>query len=274
MFANVRFGDKAFRCILVLVAALAFIELVLPLASVIWVSFFKNEIINFPPKGYTLDWYKNAWSMPRFRDGFVTSIKVGAVATFVSMLVGVPAAIYLARTEFRGRETIQAILLGPLIVPGIVAGSALFMFLIEFEIVSGIQIAQTFGGLCLAHSLIALPWTVRLVTASLVGVNRQLEEAAATMGARPLTAFWRVTLPAIRPGVFAGALFAFVISFVDLEKSLFLVGPGATTLPIAIINYLEWSIDPTIAAVATVQISAITLVMVITDRFFKLTRAF
>lgn len=274
MVALSRSGGKSFSILMVGVAVLAFIELILPLASVIWVSFFKNEIINFPPTGYTLDWYKNAWSMPRFRDGFFTSLQIGLVATIVSMLVGVPAAIYLARTQFAGRETIQAILLGPLIVPGIVAGSALFMFLIEFEVWTGVQVAQTFGGLCLAHSLIALPWTVRLVTASLVGVNQQLEEAAATLGARPFTAFWRVTLPVIRPGIFAGGLFAFVISFVDLEKSLFLVGPGVTTLPIAIVNYLEWSIDPTIAAVATVQIAAITLVMVVTDRFFRLTRAF
>lgn len=255
-------------------AAFAFFILVLPLATVIWVSFFENKIISFPPTGYTLAWYQAAWEMPRFRSGFWMSIQLGAVATAVSLLVGVPAAIYLARTDFRGREAIQSILLGPLIVPGIVAGAALYMFLIEFEIVTGVQVAQTFVGLCIAHSLIALPWTVRLVTASLVGMNRQVEEAAATMGARPFTVFRRVTLPAIRPGVMAGGLFAFVISFVDLEKSLFLVGPGATTLPIVIINYLEWSIDPTIAAVATAQIAAITLVMVVTDRFFKLTRAF
>ncbi len=269
-----RSGDKIFRIAITGLAALAFLELIVPLASVIWVSFFENKIINFPPKGYTLDWYANAWSMPRFREGFLMSIKVGFVATMVSMLVGVPAAIFLARTQFWGREMIQTILLGPLIVPGIVAGSALFMFLIGFEVATGVQIAQTFAGLCLAHSLIALPWTIRLVTASLVGMDRQVEEAALTLGARPFTVFRRITLPAIRPGIFAGGLFAFVISFVDLEKSLFLVGPGSTTLPIAIINYLEWSIDPTIAAVATVQIAAITLVMVVTDRFFKLTRAF
>jgi putative spermidine/putrescine transport system permease protein len=266
--------DKIFQFTIATVAVLAFVILIAPLASVVWVSFFQNKIISFPPTGYTFHWYQAAWDMPRFRDGLWMSMQIGTVATSVSLLVGVPAAIYLARTDFRGRETIQSILLGPLIVPGIVAGAALYMFLIEFEIVSGVQLAQTFAGLCLAHSLIALPWTVRLVTASLVGMNRQVEEAAATMGARPLTVFWRVTLPAIRPGVMAGGLFAFVISFVDLEKSLFLVGPGATTLPIAIINYLEWSIDPTIAAVATAQIAAISLVMIVTDRFFKLTRAF
>ena len=265
---------SAFDITMIALAALAFFILVLPLASVVWVSFFENKIINFPPKGYTLDWYKKAWDMPRFRDGFFMSVKVGAIATFASILVGVPAALYLARTKFPGREAIQTVLLGPLIVPGIVSGTALFMFLIEFEVITGFQLAQTFTGLCIAHSLIALPWTVRLVTASLVGMNREVEEAALTMGARPLTVFFRVTLPAIRPGIVAGGLFAFVISFIDLEKSLFLVGPGATTLPIAIINYLEWSIDPTIAAVATVQIASIALVMIATNRFFKLTRAF
>jgi putative spermidine/putrescine transport system permease protein len=274
MRALVRSSDRFFHLAIAAIAALAFLELILPLASVVWVSFFENKIINFPPKGYTLDWYRNAWSMPRFRDGFLVSLQVGVAATLISMLVGVPAAIFLARTRFWGREVIQTVLLGPLIVPGIVAGSALFMFLIEFEVFTGVQVAQTFAGLCLGHSLIALPWTIRLVTASLVGMNQQLEEAASTMGARPFTVFRRVTLPAIRPGILAGGLFAFVISFVDLEKSLFLVGPGTTTLPIAIVNYLEWSIDPTIAAVATVQIAAIALVMIITDRFFNLTRAF
>jgi putative spermidine/putrescine transport system permease protein len=267
-------GRKPFDWAIMIFAGLGFLILLLPLASVIWVSFFDNSIINFPPKGYTLEWYGKALEMQRFRDGFVMSLQVGAIATLVSMVVGVPASLYLARTEFRGREVIQSVLLGPLIVPGIVSGAALFMFLIEFEVIIGLQLAQTFAGLCIAHSLIALPWTVRLVTASLVGMNREVEEAALTLGARPPTVFRRITLPAIRPGLIAGGLFAFVISFVDLEKSLFLVGPGATTLPIEIINYLEWSIDPTIAAVATIQITIIATVMILTNRYFKLTRAF
>jgi len=253
---------------------IAFVMVVAPLFAVAWVSFFDNKIISFPPRGYTLNWYAAAWEMERFRDGFLTSLKLGIVATLVSLLVGVPASVVLARGAFRGRELVQSILLAPLIVPGIVAGAALYMFLIEIEIATGVQVAMTFGGLALAHSLIALPWTVRLVTASLIGADRQLEEAALVMGARPLTAFWRVTWPVIRPGVVAGGLFSFIISFVDLEKSLFLVGPGSTTLPIAIVNYLEWSIDPTIAAVATVQIVVIAAGLIVGDRYFKLTRAF
>ena len=164
--------------------------------------------------------------------------------------------------------------MAPLIVPGIVAGAAVYMAFIEVESATEIPLAGTFPGLLLAHVLIALPWTVRLVTASLLGLDRGLEEAAKSLGAGALTVFRRVTLPMIRPGIVAGAMFSFVVSFVDLEKSLFLVGPGRTTLPIQIISYLEWSLDPTIAAVATIQIAIITLALVVSDRVFNLTRVF
>ncbi|TNC14493.1 ABC transporter permease [Methylobacterium terricola] len=266
--------QRSFKPAMTAGCAAAFAMVLAPLVAIIWVSFFDNKIISFPPKGYTLAWYAAAWDMPRFRDGFVTSLELGAVATLVSLLVGVPASLVLARGRFRGREVVQSLLMAPLIVPGIVAGAAFYMLLIEFEVLTGIQIATTFTGLAIAHSLIALPWTIRLVTASLLGVDSQLAEAALTMGARPLTVFRRVTWPVIRPGVVAGALFSFVISFVDLEKSLFLVGPGTTTLPIVIVNYLEWSVDPTIAAVATVQILLIAAGLVVTNRYFRLTRAF
>ncbi|WID94545.1 ABC transporter permease [Bosea vestrisii] len=265
---------RSFRPAMIGGCILAFVMVLAPLVAIIWVSFFENKIISFPPTGYTLSWYATAWEMPRFRDGFATSLKLGVLATAISLAVGIPASVVLARGRFPGREAIQSLLLAPLIVPGIVAGAAFYMFLIEAEIVTGVQVATTFTGLVIAHSLIALPWTVRLVTASLLGVDPQLREAALTMGARPFTAFRRVTWPVIRPGVVAGALFSFVVSFVDLEKSIFLVGPGTTTLPIVIVNYLEWSVDPTIAAVATVQIALIAAGLIITDRYFKLARAF
>lgn len=265
---------RSFRPVMIGGCITAFAMVLAPLAAIIWVSFFANKIISFPPTGYTLNWYQAAWEMPRFRDGFLTSLRLAVVATAISLLVGVPASVVLARGRFPGREAIQSLLLAPLIVPGIVAGAAFYMFLIEIEVGTGVQVAMTFTGLAIAHSLIALPWTVRLVTASLLGVDPQLREAALTMGARPFTAFRLVTWPVIRPGVVAGALFSFVVSFVDLEKSLFLVGPGTTTLPIVIVNYLEWSVDPTIAAVATVQIALIAAGLIVTDRYFKLARAF
>jgi len=113
---------------------------------------------------------------------------------------------------------------------------------------------------------------VRLVTASLAGFDHTTEEAAQNLGATPFQTFWRVTLPAIKPGIVAGALFGFVMSFGNLEMSLFLVGPGRTTLPIAILQYLEWKIDPTVAAVSVVQIAIIAIAMLITDRYVKIAR--
>lgn len=257
------------------VAAYATFAIVLaPLVAVVWVSFFYDKIISFPPSGYTLHWYVNAWRVDRFLHGFLLSLELGAIATSISLVVGVPAALALARSEFAGREAVHAVLMSPMVVPGIVSGAAIYMFFIEVEVATDVPLAGSLFGLVLAHTLIALPWTVRLVTASLIGVDRSLAEAAMSLGATPLVTFFRITLPVIRPGIVAGAMFSFVVSFIDLEKSLFLIGPGRTTLPIEMVNYLEWNIDPTIAAVATVQTLVIGGALVLSDRFFKLTRVF
>lgn len=265
--ASVRFGYT-------LVSLLVIGFIVLPLVFIVWMSFFSNKILSFPPEGYTLDWYRRAWGMADFRNGFFLSLRTSLIATAVALVLGLPASLALVRGRFRGREAINTVLMSPMIVPGIVGGSALFVFFLEVEFVTGWRIAGSSLGLIVAHSLIALPWMIRLVTTALIGVNASVEEAAASLGARPLTVFYRITLPMIRPGVIAGALFAFVNSFIDLEKSIFLVGPDNTTLQIALINYLEWNFDSTIGAVATVQIALITLLLVITDRYAKLSRAF
>jgi putative spermidine/putrescine transport system permease protein len=268
------------RSPLTISAYTAFLIVIAPLVAVIWVSFFENKIIGFPPTGYTLKWFVNAWNFERFHRGFTLSVQVGLIATAASLLIGVPAALALARNKFPGHEFVHSLLMSPLIVPGIVAGAAIFMFFIEVEVLlseeanMALPLAGSLFGLSIGHTLIALPWTVRLVAASLIGMDRQMEEAAMSLGASPWRTFWHVTLPAIRPGIVAGAVFSFVISFVDLEKSIFLVGPGRTTLPIEMVNYLEWNIDPTIAAVATMQTLLITAALIISDRFFKLTRAF
>ncbi|OYX12764.1 MAG: ABC transporter permease [Rhizobiales bacterium 32-66-8] len=248
--------------------------IVLPLLAIIWVSFFSNRILAFPAEGYTLSWYVRAWEMDAFRDGFLTSVQTALLATAASLVLGVPASLALVRYRFPGRDAIQTLLLAPMIVPGIVGGAALYIFFLEVEVLVDVQIAGTISGLLIAHALIALPWTVRLVTASLVGANLSIEEAAASLGASPFTVFRRVTLPVIKPGLIAAALFSFVISFIDLEKSIFLVGPGRTTLQIALVNYLEWNLDSTVAAVATVQIFIIGALLLVSDRYARLSRAF
>jgi putative spermidine/putrescine transport system permease protein len=160
----------------------------------------------------------------------------------------------------------------PVVVPGVVLGTAMYVFQVELENGLDVDVLGTFYALVAGHIVIVIPWVVRLVTASLAGVDLTIEEAAQNLGAGPWTTFWRITLPSIRPGIVAGALFGFVTSFGNLEMSLFLVGPGRTTLPIVILQYLEWKIDPTIAAVSVVQIVLIGGAMLLTDRYVKLAR--
>jgi putative spermidine/putrescine transport system permease protein len=157
-------------------------------------------------------------------------------------------------------------------VPGIVLGIALYVFQVQAEITTEWPILGSIGGLIAGHVLIVVPWVVRLVMASLANADRAVEEAAQSLGANRFTTFRRVTIPIILPGVVAASLFGFVSSFGNLEMSLFLVGPGRTTLPIAILQYLEWKIDPTIAAVSVLQIAIIGAAMLLTDRFVNLSR--
>lgn len=253
-------------------AAFTLAYILTPLFFVTWLSFFHQEIPSFPPEGYSLRWYRAIWTNDRFLDGFFLSIRVALVATAIGVSLGVPAALCISRYRFPAREALNSLLLMPLVVPGIVLGIAIYVFHVEAEIATGLPILGSLGGLVAGHTLIVIPWTVRLVTASLAGVDRSIEEAAQSLGADRFTTFRRVTLPAILPGVVAAVLFGFVSSFGNLEMSLFLVGPGRTTLPIAILQYLEWKIDPTIAAVSVLNILLIAGAMLLTDRFVKISR--
>jgi putative spermidine/putrescine transport system permease protein len=253
-------------------AAIGYAVILTPLVFVCWLSFFSNEIVSFPPQGYTLRWFAHIFDQNNFVSGFLTSLQVGVAAMIGGLLLGVPASLVLARQRFVGREALNTLLVLPLVVPGIVAGTAIYVFQIEIEIATGLPLLGSLAGLVFAHIMITIPWTVRLVTASLAGFDRSIEEAALNLGATPLTAFVKVTLPVIKPGIVAAALFSFIISFGNLEMTLFLVAPGQTTLPIAILQYLQWRIDPTIAAVSLLQILLIGAGMLLTDRYVKLTR--
>jgi putative spermidine/putrescine transport system permease protein len=254
------------------IAGLTLLYILTPLIFVTWLSFFSQTIPSFPPEGYSIKWYVAIIGNDRFVSGFLLSLQLALIATTIGLVVGVPAALCIARYRFAGREALNNLLLLPLVIPGVVLGIALYVFHVETEINTGLPILGSLLGLVTGHVLIVIPWTVRLVTASLAGFNRTLEEAAQNLGADRWTTFRRITLPGILPGVVAAAMFSFVSSFGNLEVSLFLVGPGRTTLPIAILQYLEWKIDPTIAAVSVVQIGLIATAMLVTDRYVKISR--
>ncbi len=265
-------GARLARAALGTLVLAGFLFMLLPIALVVWLSVFDNQILALPPTGYTVRWYGAIFDQPQFAGGFVTSLEVALLATVLGLVVSVPASMAIVRARFPGREAALQVLMSPLIVPAIVIGAGLYMAFIEAEIATGMPLVGSTLGLAAAHVLLTIPWCVRLVTANLVGLDPAVEEAAQSLGATPFETVVKVTFPLIWPGLVAAALFSFVISFGNLEISLFLVSPGETTLPIAILQYLQWKIDPTIAAVSVVQVAVIGVGLLLTDRFVSLTR--
>ena len=239
-----------------------------PLLLTLYLSVFDQKLIAFPPPGYTLSWYPAI--LPNFGGAIVTSLELAFAAVVGSLLLGIPAGIALSRHRFRGKGVISTLLLTPLTVPGIALGLAIYLFLVLIEIQTGWALTGSMPGLILSHLVITMPWVVRLCVASLVNHDRAAEEAATSLGARPLMVIWRVTLPAMRQGIIAAGLFAFIFSFGNLEMALFLVAPGVTTLPVAILEYLEYHIDPLVAAVAVAQMILVGGLMLVLDRFVRL----
>src|SRR3954447_24452353 len=180
-------------------AGISLAYILVPMVFVVWLAFFAQEIPSFPPEGYSLKWFRAIAGNDRFITGFLLSLQVALVATSIGLAIGIPAAVCLVRGRFRGREAVNNLLLLPLIVPGIVLGLALYVFHVETEIATGWPILGSLGGLIAGHVLVAIPWTVRLITASLVGMDRAVEEAAQCLGADHLTTFRLIPLPAIMP---------------------------------------------------------------------------
>lgn len=239
-----------------------------PMLLTLYLSVFDEKLILFPPRGYTLSWYGAIWG--NFGSAVAVTLELAFASVAGSLLVGVPAGIALSRYRFRGTGIISALLLAPLTVPGIALGLAIYLFLVLIEIHTEWPLAGSMFGLVLAHLLVTTPWVVRLALASLTNHDRAAEEAATSLGARPLTVIRRVTLPAMRQGIIAAGLFAFIFSFGNLEMALFLVAPGVTTLPVAVLQYLQYHVDPLVAAVSVAQMVLVGLMLGLVDRFVRL----
>jgi putative spermidine/putrescine transport system permease protein len=272
MNAWLRQSSRPGRWLLRLCAFGALGFILLPLFFVAWLAFFSQEIPSFPPEGYSFRWFSAVYSEPKFLNGFMLSFQIALLSTLIGLALCIPAAIAINRFRFTGKDSIGGFLLVPLVVPGVVLGTAIYILEVQLEMALDVYAIGSITGLILSHILIVVPWCIRLISASLAGLDRGAEEAAMNLGATPWVAFRRILLPSIRPGIVAASLFGFVVSFGNLEMTLFLVGPGQTTLPIAILQYLEWKIDPTIAAVSVIQILLIGAALIVTDRYVKLSR--
>lgn len=231
-----------------------------PMAMIVVFSFFENSYLVFPPSGWTTKWY--AWAIDRreFLDGLRTSFLLGVAATTISTLLAVPAALALGRSQVRGRGIIEGALISPLLIPTIILGIALLIY------ASAIGLRLGFHTLLLGHVVITTPFVMRNVIVSVAGLPRHVEEAAVGLGAIPFRAFRRVVLPLISPGVIAGAILAFLISFDELAMTIFLTSPNVVTLPVRIFNYVEWHLDPGVAALSTILISFTAVLLIILER--------
>lgn len=249
-----------------LIAAL-YLFLLAPILVVVAISFDTQSYLSFPPRGFTLDWYARLIENTAFLNGFKVSVVVASCACLVATLVGVPAALALARYRFRGRGVLQSIFVAPLMVPTVVLGLALLLTLTPFGLTG------SYPGLVVAHLCITTPYVIRTTAMSLLTADTSCEEAARVLGANGWTTFRRVTLPLIRPGILAGAAIAFLISFDEAVISLFVVGPRATTLPVEIYNYVQYRTDPQVAALSVVLIAISLLFVVVIERVLGLRRA-
>jgi putative spermidine/putrescine transport system permease protein len=241
-----------------LITALIVVFLAVPVLFVIFYSFNKSAYFQLPPQGFSLRWYANFFRLHYFREGALISLALAAVVTPLSVAIGVAASYGLVRGRFKAATLINALLMSPIIIPGVVTGIALMTM---FNLLGS---GWSFGNLVIAMTLVCLPFTVRTISANLHGLNPYTEEAAINLGASRWTTFRRVVLPQIRPGIVGGMIFVFATVLEDVSVVIFLTSYRTSTLSIAALGYLRNKDDPTIAAMATMLVAlTIGLVFII-----------
>ena len=248
-------GPRAARWLLRAVCGLVFAFLLLPLIVIVPLSFnaepyftFTREMLALQPEAFSLRWYRDIADNPQWLLAMKNSLVVAFFATLLSVALGTAAAVGLDRPRFPGKTLIMSILISPIVVPIIISAVGMFFFY------SSVRLSQTLTGLVLAHTVLGSPFVVITVTAALARLDPALPRAAASLGAPPLRAFFRVTAPQIAPGIYAGGLFAFATSFDEVVVVLLLAGFEQRTIPRQMWAGLNEQISPTILAVATLLI--------------------
>lgn len=246
----------------------AFVFLLGPLLIVLGAAFSDTEYLTFPPQGLSVRWFVNVATSPSFMQAFLTSLELAFLSTFLGLVIGIPAAYALARYRRTLPKLIGSVFVLPILVPEIVIGFSLL------NAISAGRNLPIFPILLMGHTVLVLPYVVRVVGASLNTFDFAVEEAALSLGCPPLKTFFSVVLPNMRAGVIAAFILAAITSLNDVSTSLFLIGPGVATLPIHMLTYVETSFDPSIAAVSVVLMALTVVVMLIVEHTLGLTQAF
>ncbi|UFW51270.1 MULTISPECIES: ABC transporter permease [Bradyrhizobium] len=238
------------------IRVIAYAMLALPAILVIVSSFTSGDTMNFPPTGFSLRWYQRAWQNELFMTALWTSTYVAVLVAVIAMVIGFATAFAVNRFSFSGKALLQALAFSPLIVPSVVLGIGLL------QLFAWLNLTQTIYPLLLGHLVLAVPYVVRTILASLALHDRVLKEAAMNLRATPLQVIRQITLPLILPGLLSAAIFAFVTSFGNVTVSTFLTYGGNVTLPVQIFSYVDTSYDPLVAAISSIVI-VVTLVVIL-----------
>ena len=222
--------------------------LVLPILVIVPLSFNSGTFLIYPMQGFSMRWYEDFFGSAGWMRALKNSMIIAPAATILAMILGTLAAIGLTRSDFRGKALVMSLLISPMVVPVVIVGVASYLFFAPLGLANG------YLSLIVVHAVLGVPFVIITVSATLQGFNYNLVRAAASLGASPITAFRRVTLPLIAPGVISGALFAFATSFDEVVVTLFLAGPEQVTLPRQMFSGIRENLSPTIAAAATLLI--------------------
>lgn len=236
------------KWVLIGITALTTAFLLLPILFIAALSFGSSQWLIFPPPSWTLRWYRELFADPRWLDSALTSFKIALIVTVLSVVIGLCASFALVRGRFRGRETLKAFFLTPMILPVVVLAVALYAFFLR------LGLNGTVPGFVLAHLVIALPFSILAITNALEGFDKSIEDAAVLCGASPMEAKLRVTLPAIGHGLFTAAIFSFLTSWDEVVLAIFMASPTLQTLPVRIWTTLRQDLTPVIASASTLLV--------------------
>jgi putative spermidine/putrescine transport system permease protein len=245
------------RLLMAALGGLTVFYLLAPTLVIIPMSFTKASILSFPPDGFSLQWYEQMLTRPEWSTGLRNSGLVAVLTAVIATVLGTLAALGLTRGRFPGRSLVNGLLLSPLIVPVVIIAIGMFSLFVQW------RIAGSIVGLVAAHTALALPFVVVNVATSLRTMDRNLELAAANLGATPARSFLRITLPIIFPGVLAGAIFSFITSWDEIVVAIFLTSARFRTLPVEMWEQVRQVVDPTVAAVATTLLVVTTTLLLL-----------
>ncbi len=241
------------RHIPLVLAILAALFLVAPIAIIVPMSFSSAVSFEFPPPGYSLGYYRDYFTNPAWLDATLNSFVIAFGSMVFTLVLALPAAFGFVRHQFHGRSAFNLLIITPVIVPAVVSALGYYGFL------SLVHLVGTRTGMMVAHSVLSIPVAFLVLTATLKGFDRNLERAAMNAGAGPLRTFLFVTLPVLRPGILVGALFAFLHSFNEAVVAIFIAGRDASTLPKKMFESIRLESDPVIAVVSTLLTGAVFL---------------